>query len=50
MLHANERLAVLLSLNSVIDSSVARKALGVGLALSHSRSTNRRTDLVLHSN
>ena len=36
-------------LNSAIDSSVTRKALGVGLALSHSNSTNRRTDLVLHS-
>jgi len=36
-------------LNAAIDSSVTRKALGVGLALSHSNSTNRRTDLVLHS-
>jgi hypothetical protein len=36
-------------LNSAIDSSVTRKAFGVGLALSHSNSTNRRTDLVLHS-
>jgi len=33
-------------LNSLMDSSVTRKALGVGLALSHSNSTNRRTDLV----
>ena len=36
-------------LNSAIDSSVTRKAFGVGLALSHPNSTNRRTDLVLHS-
>src|SRR5271167_1624491 len=36
-------------LNSAIDSSVTRKALGVGLALSHSNSTNRRIVLVLHS-
>src|SRR5271166_2408396 len=36
-------------LNSLIDSSVTRKALGVGLDLSHSNSTNRRTDLVLQS-
>ena len=36
-------------LNSAIDSSVTRKVLEVWLALSHSNSTNRRTDLVLHS-
>jgi len=36
-------------LNSAIDSSVTRKALEVWLALSHSNSTNRRTDLVLQS-
>src|SRR5271157_1732175 len=36
-------------LNSAIDSSVTRKVLEVGLALSHSNSTNLRTDLVLHS-
>ena len=36
-------------LNSAIDSSVTRKAFGVGLALSHSNSTNRRIDPVLHS-
>src|SRR5271166_1811982 len=36
-------------LNSAIDSSVTRQAFGVGVALSHSNSTNRRTDLVLHS-
>src|SRR5208337_1258790 len=36
-------------LNAAIDSSVTRKALGVGLALSHPNSTNLRTDLVLHS-
>ena len=36
-------------LNAAIDSSVTRKAFGVGVALSHSNSTNRRTDLVSHS-
>src|SRR5208337_4807595 len=36
-------------LNSAIDSSVTRKAFEAWLALSHSNSTNRRTDLVLHS-
>src|SRR5271166_3881638 len=36
-------------LNSAIDSSVTRKAFGVGLALSHPNSTNRRIDLLLHS-
>jgi hypothetical protein len=34
-------------LNSAIESPVTRKAFGVGLALSHSNSTNRWTDLVL---
>jgi hypothetical protein len=36
-------------LNSAIDSSVTRKAFEAWLALSQSNSTNRRTDLVLHS-
>src|SRR5271167_241813 len=36
-------------LNSAIDSSVTRKAPEVCPALSHANSTNRRTDLVLHS-
>ena len=34
-------------LNSAIDSSVTRKAFGVGLALSHSNSPNCCTNLVL---
>src|SRR5208283_3875811 len=36
-------------LNSAIDSSVTRGAFEARLAVSHSNSTNRRTDLVLHS-
>jgi hypothetical protein len=36
-------------LNSAIDSFVTRTAPEVCLALSHSNSTNRRTDPVLHS-
>src|SRR5271166_2863322 len=36
-------------LNSAIDSSVTRRAFEARLAVSHSNSTNRRTDLVLHS-
>src|SRR5271166_6430372 len=36
-------------LNSAIDSSVTRRAFEARLAVSHSNSTNRRTDLVLQS-